>query len=528
MGGYQAQLAPHQLQQHNTHALQMQQQQQPQSLPTDLTATTTATATSKTQSSALAPTVKHQQLHQHPHKKARSNKQQQQQQHLHPHPHSHLHPHPGQGHVHHRHQHRHCHRQHQPLASYYPTGQYYDDLEEVAVRQGARRPSMRRTLLPAENACNCVSCYALAPLCGQVPAPRPQRSLSQQQLRRHQRLSGGLLDRHVGVSKWCSESDISVLEQVQEDEPNTMTTDERYEDSNDYDDFDLDFDDMDETTASGYPQRQLRHGQQPRAVHSNEETDMYVDRAQLRQLAAPALLAARQKSQSTESFFEQPNEEGSLYMYGGRRRIVAKAPSVVNIYERVPNSMDSDIGYGKFQASGRRAQYYNKPKLPAPSWRGKRQPTLATHLQKADKKPYENTSSNSNNKRQLTNSSNNNDDILKNNKKNFNSKNKSITAGTAATKSLTTATAATVTATATSKQPPPTAAAAATATATATAQTTTKAVATATNTNNAQPAQRTGRTASRLDISDMESIYGYLKPRKPRSLSLKKIQILDY
>ncbi|XP_064540334.1 probable serine/threonine-protein kinase DDB_G0280133, partial [Drosophila montana] len=459
---------------------------------TDLTATTTTatTATSKTQSSALAPTVKHQTHHQHPHHKARNNKQQQQQQHLHPHPHPHphLHPHPAHGQVHHRHQHRHCHRQHQP--SYYPTGQYYDDLEEVAVRQGARRPSMRRTLLPpAENACNCVSCYALAPLCGQVPAPRPQRSLSHQQLRRHQRLSGGLLDRHgTGqVAKWCSESDISVLEQVQEDEPNTQTTD------NDHDDFDLDFDDMDETTASGYLQRPLRHVQ---------ETDMYVDRAQLRQLAAPALLAARQKSQSTESFFEQPNEEGSLYMYGGRRRIVAKAPSVVNIYERVPSStLDTDMGYG------RRAQYYNKPKLPAPSWRGKRQPTMATHFQKADKKPHDNN----NNKRQLTNGSNNNDD-----KNNFNSKNKSITTGTAATKSLATATAAA----ATSKQPPPTAA--------ATTTTTTTATATAAATTNINNAQRTGRTASRLDISDMESIYGYLKPRKPRSLSLKKIQILDY
>ncbi|KAL7735517.1 hypothetical protein ACLKA6_010549 [Drosophila palustris] len=385
-GGYQT----HQLQQqqqqqqqqlHKTHALQMQMQQ-PHSLPTDLT-TTTATTTTKTQST--------QQQHQHyPNNKARSNhqmqQQQQQQQHLHlhsSHAHSHPHPHPHAHHRHqHQHQHRHCHRLHHqshksvgaPTVGYYAPGQFYDDLEEAAVRQGARRLSTRRTPLTTEteNACNCVSCYALAPLCGEVPAPRPQRSLSQQQLRRHQRLSGGLLDKHVGVAKWCSESDISVLEQVQEDEPTTTAT--MNTDSYEYDDFDMDFD-IDDNLNGNY-MRQLR------AVHSNEETDMYVDRAQLRQLAAPALLAARSKSQSTESFFEQPNEEGSLYMYGGRRRIVAKPPpppTSINIYERVPNSMGSDISYKGNKlllANSKRTQYYNnnnshknKPQLPAPSWR---------------------------------------------------------------------------------------------------------------------------------------------------------------
>ncbi|KAH8300223.1 hypothetical protein KR044_011849 [Drosophila immigrans] len=580
-GGYQPQLQQHQQQQHKTHALQLQmqmqqqQQQQPQSLPTDLTATTAITT--KTQSTAK-----------HHHNKARSNQQkqlqqqhQQQQQQQQQHLHSHLHPHStAHGHAHHRHQqhhqHHHCHRLHHPPShlpnkgapnggSYFPPAQYYDDLEEVAVRQGARRLSTRRTLLTTETACNCVSCYALAPLCGEVPAPRPQRSLSQQQLRRHQRLSGGLLDKHAGVAKWCSESDISVLEQVQEDEP-IVHTDERY-DSYEYDDFDMDFD-IDDTnntntnnTNNGNGNsymRQLQRLQRPRAVHSNEETDVYVDRAQLRQLTAPALLAARNKSQSTESFFEQPNEEGSLYMYGGRRRIVAKAPTAlpVNIYERVPNSMSSDIGYkgGKLQPNSKRSQYYNsnnnKPQLPAPSWRGKRQ-QAATLLQKADKKLYDNTTNsngNYNNKRQLTNNSSqnsnnslsnnnnsnakrNNDDVLKN-KNNFNSKNKIITTATAATKSLAIATSAATAATPT-----------ATAAALASSATSTAApavgngsattVTSAATTNNALPqlqaqTQRTGRTASRLDISDMESIYGYLKPRKPRSLSLKKIQILDY
>ncbi|XP_034650543.1 uncharacterized protein LOC117890034 isoform X2 [Drosophila subobscura] len=537
---------------HKTHALQMQlqlqqqqQQQQPQSLPTDLT----TTATAKTQSTP---------------NKARSQQQQQQLQHQHhltpqtrtPHSYPHAHPHPKhqnhhQNHHNHNHSHMHqCerHARHQPTLP-----PYYDNLEESLGRQVTRRLSTRRPL--AESACNCVSCYALAPLCGSVPPPRPQRSLSQQQLRRHQRLSGSLVEKQAGVVKWCSESDISVLEHVQEEDP----ADERYDDCYEYDDFDMDFDIDDDLTARmGYSR-------------GTETVDMYVDRAQLRQIQAPAVLASsRTKSQSTESFFEQPNEEGSLYMYGGRKRIVAKAPSAANIYDRVRGSMDPDRGYanGRFNLAARTQQYQSRssavgshkaPVLPSPSWRGgkRQQQQEAKHFQNSDKRRYDNATNNNNNisssssnknKRQLTNSNKNNDDILKS-KNNFNSKTKSIaTSASAAAQSQV------AKATTTSASSGGAVAAAATMTTNASGGAAAAAAASKkaspiihdpTTANNAlaaaaaaangllhgpppPPAARTGRSASRLDISDMESIYGYLKPRKPRSLSLKKIQILDY
>ncbi|XP_022222690.2 uncharacterized protein LOC111074269 isoform X2 [Drosophila obscura] len=537
---------------HKTHAMQMQlqlqqhqqQQQQPQSLPTDLTTATTA----KTQST--------------PHK-ARS---QQQQQHHHHHqhnlppqtrtPHSYPHAHPHHKH-HHNHSHMHqCERHARHLPPSQPTlPPFYDNLEEsVGRRLSTRRPVAESA---AGAPCNCVSCYALAPLCGSVPPPRPQRSLSQQQLRRHQQLSGSLVEKQTGVVKWCSESDISVLEHVQEEDP----ADERYDDCYEYDDFDMDFDIDDDLTARmGYSR-------------GTETVDMYVDRAQLRQIQAPAVLASsRNKSQSTESFFEQPNEEGSLYMYGGRKRIVAKAPSAANIYDRVRGSMDPDRGYanGRFNLAARTQQYHNRsshkaPVLPSPSWRGgKRQQQEAKHFQNSDKRRYDNATNNSSNnnshnnicssssssnknKRQLTNSNKNNDDILKS-KNNFNSKTKSIATSASAQAQAAKAT----TTTASSGGAVAAASASATMTTNASGGAVVAAVATAaskkaspihdppTIVNNAQaaanglhglpppPAARTGRSASRLDISDMESIYGYLKPRKPRSLSLKKIQILDY
>lgn len=347
--------------------------------------------------------------------------------------------------------------------------------------------------------------------------------------------------------KWCSESDVSVLEL----EP---SQNERYDDCYAYDDFDLDFDLDTDLALTRQPVSRRRR--------ATETVDLYADRSQLRQLQAPAVL--RHKSQSTESFFEQPNEEGSLYMYGGRKRIAVKAPSAANIYDRVRGSTDSDRDrererererervrerggpYGILSPNRSRK---TPPQLPAPSWRGGKRQEQA---QNADKRRYDNatgnsniTNSNNNNtnnniqhKRQLTNAKQDNEDMLKN-KNYFNSKNKSI-ATAAATKAA--------------------AAAKATATASETAAQTsgggggkTSAAAgvgggaavaaggvvgpTMSNspgqTNNAPPppppsGTRTGRSTSRLDISDMESIYGYLKPRKPRSLSLKKIQILDY
>ncbi|XP_050743836.1 lateral signaling target protein 2 homolog isoform X1 [Drosophila biarmipes] len=525
---------------HKSHALQMQmhqqlqlqhhQQQQPQSLPTDLTATT-ATANNKTQSTANPARSHHQ-----------------------PHPHLHAHAHPH--HRHHRHGHhceRHAHLQQQhsaPLQHSAPQQHvlqqpYYDNLESSVGHPVSRRPSTRRSAPEESSSCNCVSCYALAPLCGAVPPPRPQRSLSQRQLRRHQRLSGSQMEPELlpGVVKWCSESDVSVLEPELEPLVN-----ERYDDCYEYDDFDMAFDLDDDLGLTENIRR--RKG--------TETVDMYVDRAHLRQLQTPAV-GLRTKSQSTESFFEQPNEEGSLYMYGGRKRIVVKAPSAANIYDRVRGSIGSTERGRSAAAGPKRGQCQRKPQLPAPSWRGGKRQEQA---QNADKRQrYDNasnTNSNSNNsngnnsssnmqhKRQLTNAKQDNDDMLKS-KNYFNSKNKSIAAATA--------TAAAAKATATSANTAATsgggagAAAGTGAGATGVAgggkprgaggPTMSPTLAASPATNNASAASglpaappptasRTGRSASRLDISDMESIYGYLKPRKPRSLSLKKIQILDY
>ncbi|XP_032571238.1 uncharacterized protein LOC6608732 isoform X1 [Drosophila sechellia] len=536
-------------QSHKSHALQMQmhqqlqmqmqqQQQQPQSLPTDLTATT-ATATTKTQSTA---------------NQARSH---QPHPHLHPHSNPHAHPH----HRLHRHVHVRCERhahlqqqhsaslqsvQHQPQQQQHVQQQqpYYDNLEDSVARRVTRRHSTRRS--EESSACNCVSCYALAPLCGAVPPPRPQRSLSQQQLRRHQRLSGSLVEQEVrpAVVKWCSESDVSVLEL----EP-TEPTNERYDDCYDYDDFDMAFDlDDDLGLTENIPRRK-----------GTETVDMYMDRSHLRQLQAPAVL--RTKSQSTESFFEQPNEEGSLYMYGGRKRIAVKAPSATNIYDRVRGTIDySDRG--RSAAGAKRGQCHKKTQLPAPSWRGGKRQEQA---QNADKRQrYDNAtngnshgngnnSSNNQHKRQLTNAKQDNEDMLKS-KNYFNSKNKSIAAAAAnAAASASAATTAAAKATAVSANiaatsggggAEPGAGASATGVAGGKARgggvaTMAPPLATSPAANNATAvskapsappptASRTGRSASRLDISDMESIYGYLKPRKPRSLSLKKIQILDY
>ncbi|XP_016985831.1 lateral signaling target protein 2 homolog isoform X1 [Drosophila rhopaloa] len=512
---------------HKSHALQMQmhqqlqhqQQQQPQSLPTDLTATTATatTATTKTQSTA---------------NKARSHQ---------PHPHPHSYPHAHQHHRHHRHGHhceRHAHlqQQHPAPQQHVPQQPYYDNLEDPVARQVKRRLSSRRSAPEDSSSCNCVSCYALAPLCGAVPPPRPQRSLSQQQLRRHQRLSGSQVEPEIrpGVVKWCSESDVSVLEL----EP---TANERYDDCYEYDDFDMAFDLDDDLGLT----ENIRRRKGPETV------DMYVDRSHLRQLQTPAVL--RTKSQSTESFFEQPNEEGSLYMYGGRKRIAVKAaPSAANIYDRVRGSIDSTDRGRRSGAGPKRGQSCRKqPQLPAPSWRGgkqrQEQAQNADKRQRYDNATTSNSNSNNNNssnsnsqhKRQLTNAKQDNDDMLKN-KNYFNSKNKSIAAAVVA--------AAPAKATATSASTAATSGGGAGATGVAGGKsrgaggpTMSPTLGTGPATNNTQangqphPAPphptaigRTGRSASRLDISDMESIYGYLKPRKPRSLSLKKIQILDY
>ncbi|KAH8301670.1 hypothetical protein KR059_008255 [Drosophila kikkawai] len=536
------------IQQHKSHAQLQQlqlQQQQPQSLPTDLTATlatVTATATGKTHSTAH---------------KARSHLQQQQQaqqhQHLHPHPHPFPHAHPHHRHHHQRHSHqceRHS-RAQQPLQHHVQHQSlqpqpYYDNLEDSVGRQVSRRLSTRRPP-PAEStsSCNCVSCYALAPLCGAVPPPRPQRSLSQQQLRRHQRLSGSLVEpvelveRPTGVTKWCSESDVSVLEL----EP---AANERYDDCYEYDDFDLDFDLDDDLGLTN----------QPRRRRGTETVDLYVDRAQLRQLQTPAVL--RHKSQSTESFFEQPNEEGSLYMYGGRKRIAVKAPSAANIYDRVRGSTDSDRGHGhRARPSGRlnlgarmqstkQQQQQLQPQLPAPSWRGGKRQEQAQNADKRQRYDNATSSNNSNNnnnnsssnkqhKRQLTNATKDNDDMLKS-KNYFNTKNKSIATAAAAGKATAVAAAAASVAGGGGKSRGGGGGGGGNPTMSPTLATSPAAA------NNAPvsgglasppppppaAATRTGRSASRLDISDMESIYGYLKPRKPRSLSLKKIQILDY
>jgi len=192
------------------------------------------------------------------------------------------------------------------------------------------------------------------------------------------------------VVKWCSESDVSVLEP--ELEP---TTNERYDDCYDYDDFDMAFDlDDDLGLTQNIPRRK-----------GTETVDMYVDRAHLRQLQTPAAVL-RTKSQSTESFFEQPNEEGSLYMYGGRKRIAVKAPSAANIYDRVRGSIGS-TERGRSAAGPKRGQCHRKPQLPVPSWRGGKRQEQA---QNADKRQrYDNatnTNSNSNNSNGNNNSSN--------------------------------------------------------------------------------------------------------------------------
>jgi len=250
-------------------------------------------------------------------------------------------------------------------------------------------------------------------------------------------------------------------------------------------------------------------------------------------------------------------------MYGGRKRIAVKAPSATNIYDRVRGTIDySDRGRSAAVAKG--GQCHKKPQLPVPSWRGGKRQEQA---QNADKRQrYDNAtngnshgngnnSSNNQHKRQLTNAKQDNEDMLKS-KNYFNSKNKSIAAAAANAAAAAAASAATTAAakataasasiatTSGSGGAEPGAGAGATGVAGGKARggggpTMAPPLATTPAANNATAvskapsappptASRTGRSTSRLDISDMESIYGYLKPRKPRSLSLKKIQILDY
>ncbi|XP_037941736.1 nuclear transcription factor Y subunit gamma-like [Teleopsis dalmanni] len=441
-------------------------------------------------------------------------------------------------------------------------------------------PSRPRTSHKQVN-CNCVSCYTLAPLFGAVTPARPPRSLSQQQLRQHHLLSGSLNEAPPpkGLVKWCSESDISELDRSGFDDDYDYSKNYAYygnEQSCSYDedfDFDLNMDFEDDVTYARrftkptlkehtYKDHDVKHnGEFIYGNRRNEElslSDIYLDKTKLRQLRSPAppqppqelsnsnknvkrngtaLLTTRNKSHSTESCFtEQPNEE-IAYMYGGRKRIT-KVPSAANIYDRVRNSIDSDGTYAsaKFSTnlksneqrtanSTMTTQKSNdskssKPLLPAPCWRGKRAESFKEpnkNVKEQKKSFISNICSGTkmktleaNSQQQKNKSDNNNNNKNKNNNLNINEKNKQITTAPTTNPSNKTTMNTTVTAQAT------------------TAKTNTDKATQAKHILQQQQPQHQHQRVSRLDISDMESIYGYLKPRKPRSLSLKKIQILDY
>ena len=524
------------------------------------------------------------------------------------------HQHHHHSHFNHHHQHRRHHHgsygclMHTPhSATRHNTGECrykktheIDDFDDFNHRSHNKhvRASRRSSSTSAQpdNNCNCVSCYTLAPLFG-VPAPkRPPRSLSQQQLRQHQRLSGAktgysnVLKR--GVVKWCSDSDVSLLgrEEWEQTEPSddyspyakyaNRKSDGYYDaayDQNDFN-FDQDFDIENFTLTQMDYKKQLQkppratakfNGFAVRHKYSSKETqqpltDDYVDKARLRQIRSPTpkrneshvrdshtiqhlnstlndtktnLLTMRNKSQSTESFFEQPHEEGPIYLYGGRKRI-PKAPSTTNIYDRVKNHNDFHLNPKDNLLNSTNEQRKNsnkitersdhdtiRPLIPPPLWRGAKRLNLKALT-----------------KSKLNNQHQQQQQILEqnNNPLNFSMRqNMKINNNLHKTEEST-------------HMPPPITTNTTTATALVTSTNNTsshqyKTQLITPNDNDAnailhqkqmehhhhqqqqqQLTERIGRPSSRNDFSDMESIYGYLKPRKPRSLSMKKIHILDY
>ncbi|XP_065366895.1 nuclear transcription factor Y subunit gamma-like [Calliphora vicina] len=519
-------------------------------------------------------------------------------------------------HSHHSHQHQHQHRRSHHHGSYgclmhssHPSarstpGEFrfktheplYDDFDSRHSKHF--RPSRRSSSTTAQidNNCNCVSCYTLAPLFGAPTPKRPPRSLSQQQLRQHQRLSGAknLYKNELkrGVVKWCSDSDVSLL--GREDQEQSEGTDDYrayanrkacYDDSYNYDDFNLDQDfDIENFTLTQLdykkqmqkPNNQkfngyaARHNKYPSANDSQPHplTDGYVDKARLRQIRSPTpkrkeslqskegksknplykpssnLLAMRNKSQSTESFFEQPHDEGTIYMYGGRKRIV-KAPSATNIYDRIKSQGDlthkqaqkynsqMNLHYEQRKPFSKLADRNDhdtlKPLVPPPLWRGAKRMNLKG-LVSAKLNNFQALDHNNNNVSTTRQDAkiNNLQRSEETNKTAMNPSNGGLTNNGSNNGNKTTIhTTHNHHFNADSKHKQ--------------------------NDNETaqqqqhhhhqqqqhqqnmeqlqqqqQPQFRIGRSSSRVDLSDMESIYGYLKPRKPRSLSMKKIQILDY
>lgn len=608
--------------------------------------------------------------------------------------------------------------------------------------------------------CNCVSCYTLAPLFGVEQPARPPRSLSQQQLRLHQRLSGSLAEiprpppppplppllaaqmrasrlnnsadldgandekrealavarnkalgqSGVNLVKWCSESDVSFLNPRRNRylaPSDTCTYDEGFgeadvvescygiggarnaENFNTHENVDsphyvnncdyrrkdaapyynerkqkaqdrkeshdhiagkkktyneyamqtrrygdclytADETDWDTTQFDRYTNRQRQLGSPSPPQSPFERTDvdeMQVDGERVSAdnrsgfVHSPALL--RHKSLSIESFFEQPNEEGSLYMYGGRKRIV-KAPSTTMLYDRL-RSREAHAQLNALNMRRGRTEHENrrghgkdidelqqpkllhsqrdklgmqmphkhrvddaaspeKPMLPPPCWRGRKNsncssdqlvidnelasentkmpttaaksnattPTMSSaikqlggsivaattaafemkaHNQKRQQQQqklklqaelkqkqkqqqylnnYEQVAKVPNDvaQAQINKLDNNNNNSKENRNFMFNNSKRNNNNGVKNT-NVTTTNVNTGREQQMFKRP---------------------------NFETLQQQQsqkhgqqnRLSRSDSRVDASDMESIYGYLKPRKPRSLSLKRIQILDY
>lgn len=518
-------------------------------------------------------------------------------------------------HRHHSHSHsQHCRSHHQGSSSSYnncsmfncshPPVRFkshdpiYDNFGERPtkhVRPSRRSSSITATSTQIADNCNCVSCYTLAPLFGAPTPKRPPRSLSQQQLRQHQRLSGAKnlfsKDMKKGVVKWCSDSDVSLL--GREDQEQSEGTDDYrpmayknrkpyyFDDSYNYDDFNLDQDfDIDNfnLTQMDY-KKQLEKPLKPQATkfnayaarhqHPAEKqkalTDGYVDKVRLRQIRSPTpkrkeslqtkdpkthsneqkksptnLLAMRRKSQSTESFFEQPQEEGTLYLYGGRKRIT-KTPSTTNIYDRVKNQVDliqkqqllqskqynSQLNLNeekrKFKQKSSDKSYDHdtlKPLIPPPLWRGAKRmnlKSLGSNPKLNNSKildqnnnyiTFNKTETKSNNQTRLeeSNQTNINQKAVTTN----NSKNSKLTGLYSSDKQQQPQQIDNNDLTSKSKQQQ------------------SHMDSLQQHQQQQQTQYRMGRSSSRIDHSDMESIYGYLKPRKPRSLSMKKIHILDY
>ncbi|KAI8127685.1 Mothers against decapentaplegic like protein 2 [Lucilia cuprina] len=510
-------------------------------------------------------------------------------------------------HSHHRHSHSHHSHQHQHQRSHHhgsygcqmhsahPSARstpgefrfkthesFYDDYDHRHSKP--YRPSRRSssTTSQIDGNCNCVSCYTLAPLFGAPTPKRPPRSLSQQQLRQHQRLSGAknLYKNELkrGVVKWCSDSDVSLLGREEQD--NSEVSDDYrayanrkafHDDSFNYDDFNLDQDfDIENFTLTQLdykkqiqkPKTQKFNGYAARhnkytTVNDQQQqlsTDSYVDKARLRQIRSPTpqrkesskevklrnplnkpssnLLAMRHKSQSTESFFEQPHDEGTIYLYGGRKRIV-KAPSTTNLYDRIKNQAGYDLTQKQIKkynsqlnlpTEQRKITTKNsikndhdtlKPLIPPPLWRGAKRMNLKASPQLNNYQMLDHNNNNINTNRQDPKICNlKRSEEINKTTTNMNQQNNKTTTTTqynhynADNKSKSNENEAAQQQHTQHQQqqkhmePPPQ--------------------------QQQQTPYRMGRSSSRVDVSDMESIYGYLKPRKPRSLSMKKIQILDY